>query len=244
MAEVLLEVCVDGARGLAAALDGGADRVELCSALSLGGLTPPPGLISLAATATVPVHVLIRPHAGGFHYDDADMAAMLGDILAVRAAGLDGVVIGAAMPDGRLERVALAEMVAAAGPMAVTLHRVFDLAPDWREALEVAVDLGIGRILTSGGAATALAGADRLAEIHTAAAGRIGILVCGGVSDQTIGTLMSAMPLREVHASCSVQEVAADALVAFGFSPGQTPATSSPKVRALKSALGAHSTLV
>src|SRR5262245_37162108 len=96
---VLLEVCVDSPQGLAAAIEGGADRIELCSALELGGLTPLPGLMKAAAAAPIPVYAMIRPRGGLFVFDEADEAAMMADIDAVRAAGLAGVVIGANQPD-------------------------------------------------------------------------------------------------------------------------------------------------
>lgn len=202
MAEVLLEVCVETPAGLAAAVAGGADRIELCAALALGGLTPSPGMMSAAVAARVPVHALIRPRGGGFVYDRAEVGGMLGDILAARAAGLDGVVIGAALPDGRLDIGALREMVAVAGPMAVTLHRVFDYVPDWAEALESAIKLGIGRILTAGGKTTASAGIARLAALFDHAGGRILILPAGRIRADTVEALQERLPLREVHAAC------------------------------------------
>jgi hypothetical protein len=98
--KILLEVCVDSPQSLAAAIEGGADRIELCAALETGGLTPSPGLMALATTAPIPVYAMIRTRPGDFVFDDADMATLLADIDAVRAAGLAGVVFGANRPDG------------------------------------------------------------------------------------------------------------------------------------------------
>ncbi len=149
---VTLEVCVDTAEGLDQAIRGGADRVELCSALALGGLTPSPGLMRLAARRGA-VMAMVRPRAGGFVPGPDEMAQMEADIAAARAAGLAGVVFGASLPDGRLDLAAMARLVAAAQGMEVVLHRAFDLCPDPDAALEQAVALGVTRILTSGGQA-------------------------------------------------------------------------------------------
>ena len=108
MADVLLEVCVDSAAGLDAAVAGGADRIELCSALDVGGLTPSAGLTRLAAGCGLPVFAMIRPRAGGFVFGAADVAVMQADIAAAREAGLAGVVLGASRPDGRLDEWVLA----------------------------------------------------------------------------------------------------------------------------------------
>ncbi len=147
---VLLEVCVDSPKGLAAAIEGGANRIELCSALELGGLTPVAGLMKAAAAAPIPVYAMIRPHAGPFIFDAADEAAMMADIDAVRAFGLEGVVIGANRPDGTLDMPLIRRLKAHAAGLGSTLHRAFDLVPDADAALEQAVELGFERILTSG----------------------------------------------------------------------------------------------
>ena len=120
---ILLEVCVDDALGLAEALAGGANRVELCAALAVGGLTPSVGLMALAARCGVPVMAMIRPRTGDFVYSPAEVSVMRADIQAVRQAGLAGVVIGASLTDGRLDPVVLADLMAGAQEMDVTLHR-------------------------------------------------------------------------------------------------------------------------
>lgn len=237
MAKILLEVCVDTIAGLWTAVEGGADRIELCAALSLGGLTPTPGLMAMAAGVAVPVHVLIRPRAGGFCYEPREVAVMLADILAARAAGLDGVVIGASDAAGRLEAGALREMIAAAGPMALTLHRAFDLVPDWRKAVDMAVDLGIGRILTAGGAVTAAEGAGRLAAIAAHAAGRIGILPGAGITAENVAALLAQVPVTEVHASCAVPAPMREDEALRGFGGPGLRMTDRAKVRALKAVL-------
>lgn len=162
---ILLEVCVDSAEGLTAAIEGGAGRIELCSALELGGLTPLPSLMRIAARAPIPVYAMIRPHAGPFIFGAADEEAMMIDIDAVRAAGLAGVVIGANRPDGTLDMPLIHRLKAHATGLGSTLHRAFDLVPDADQALEQAIELGCERILTSGCALKAAEGLDTLKRI-------------------------------------------------------------------------------
>ena len=145
--KILLEVCVDSPQSLAAAIEGGADRIELCAALETGGLTPSPGLMALAAKAPIPVYAMIRTRPGDFVFDDVDMATLLADIDAVRAAGLAGVVLGANRPDGSLDRDVLSRLASHAKGLGMTLHRAFDLAgPGFAEAVELAVALGFERL--------------------------------------------------------------------------------------------------
>lgn len=238
MADILLEVCVEDAAGLAAALRGGAGRIELCSALALGGLTPSPGLMAEAARAPVPVMAMIRPRAGGFLWSAEDLRQMKADIAAARSAGLAGVVLGASRPDGRLDEWMLATLLAEAGGMDTTLHRCFDLTPDRRQALESAVALGFRRILTSGSAPTAPEGIETLAMLMDQAAGRIVVMPGSGIRPETLPAL-AHLPLREIHASCSMPEAEGAAIAAFGFGPPERRVTSENGVRALRAALKA-----
>ncbi|NUB45171.1 copper homeostasis protein CutC [Fertoebacter nigrum] len=233
---MLLEVCVDTVAGLEAAVAGGADRIELCAALELGGLTPSAGLMAAAAGCGLPVFAMIRPRAGDFAFSAAEVAVMRADIRAARAAGLAGVVLGATR--GRaLDHTVLAELVAEARGMGLTLHRAFDLCgPDFRAAIDLAVQLGFQRILTSGGALTAPQGAAALAGIFAHAAGRIAVMPGAGITAETIGALRH-LPLAEVHASCSAAFAADTAAVALGFAAPQMRQTDASRVRALKSAL-------
>jgi copper homeostasis protein len=229
MAEVLLEVCVDTPAGLAAAVEGGADRIELCAALELGGLTPSAGMMRAAAGCGRPVMALIRPRSGDFRHDAAELAVMRADIAEARRAGLAGVVIGATQGDA-LDGAALAGLVAAAEGMDVTLHRAADLCADPLAVVDLCHALGIRRILTSGGAASAASGLDRLAAMVRHAAGRLSIMPGGGVTPETVAALRGLRP-AEVHASCSVPGPAAP----MGF--GAPRLTSAERVRALKDVL-------
>ena len=229
LADILLEVCVDSPESLRAAIAGGAGRIELCSALEIGGLTPSPGFLKLAADMPVPVHALIRPRAGGFDYDADEVDQMVADIDAARQAGLAGVVIGA-LRSNVLDLETLMRLKVAAGPMSCTLHRAFDLCADPQAALDQAVAIGINRILTSGQAVTAMEGAAVLGRLFGQADGRIGILPAAGITDRTVRAL-SGLPLTEVHASCSVLGPTAP----LGF--GAARVTTVGRVRALKAAL-------
>lgn len=236
---VLLEVCIDSPQGLAAAISGGADRIELCAALETGGLTPSAGLMALAAKAPIPVYAMIRSRPGDFVYDEADMAAMLADIDAVRAAGLAGVVLGANRSDGSLDRAALAALASHAGGLGKTLHRAFDLAgPDFADAIDLAVELGFERILTSGGETTALKGIDTLAACFAHAGNRIAIMPGSGVNLDTLPAIAARLPFREIHSSCSLAEDArASKAVELGFVAQRPKRTDAAIVRKLKAAL-------
>lgn len=199
-----LEICVDDAAGLKAAREGWANRIELCSALQLGGLTPSAGLMELAVDCPLPVYAMIRPRAGDFVYGAEDLKVMLADIEAAGAAGLDGVVIGANRADGRLDETILRALVKKATGLGVTLHRAFDLVPDFAQAIELALDLGVERILTSGGAPTAIEGIIKLRKITALAKGRISIMPGSGVDATNAKDLLALPGVNELHASGSV----------------------------------------
>lgn len=238
----LLEVCVETIAGLEAAVRGGADRIELCAALSVGGLTPPGSLIRAAATSPLPVHLLARPRAGGFVFDRAEQALIADDIRVAAEAGLAGVVIGASTGDRRLDTAVLAHWIDHARTLgqqrgtalSLTLHRAFDLVPDPLTALEQAVALGFDRILTSGGEPRAIDGIATLAALHRQAAGRIIILAGSGVNVETAPTLLKT-GIVELHASCrTTHEVAPDSLERrFGFVAAQNGDTDAERVAAL-----------
>lgn len=237
---ITLEVCVDSADGLARAIEGGADRIELCSALEIGGLTPSAGLIRAASSSPVPVVAMIRPRGGDFCFTEAEVTLMLLDIEAVAAGGLPGVVLGASLPDGRLDERVLERLVRHATSLGLrcTLHRAIDLCPDLSQAVNHAIDLGFERILTSGGAASAPAGLDGLRRCFEAAAGRVDIMPGAGINADNVDLLRAQLPLSEVHASCSEPvPPPSPQVAAFGFDSGARRRTSSAKVAALKAKL-------
>lgn len=230
---VLLEVCVDTPAGLAAAIAGGADRIELCAALGLQGLTPAPGLMALAASAPVPIYPMIRPRNGDFCFDARDLDVMRHDIDAARSYGLAGVSIGANRPDGDLDLDVLEKLVKHSAGLGLTLHRSFDFVTDQAAALEAAIALGFERVLTSGGALTALAGAERLADLVAQADGRIRILAGAGVRASNVAELVRRTGVREVHGSFGGPLPGADPtsrLVTMGFLPAQMRDTDQQAV--------------
>jgi len=234
-----LEVCVADPVSLAAAVDGGADRIELCSALELGGLTPLPGLMAQASKAPMPVYAMVRPRPGDFVYGAVEIDAMLRDIDAIRAAGLAGVVIGANRPDGTLDLPLLLRLMAQAEGLGATLHRAIDLVPDFAEATEAAVSLRVERILTSGGAPTALEGLGNLALAHATAAGRVQIMAGSGLTPDNVERLIDSVPVDEVHSSCAGPAIVSeDRAVRFGFAARTRRVTDAAVVRAMKAAVG------
>lgn len=236
MSRIILEICVDDAAGIEAARVGGADRIELCAALGLGGLTPSAGLIALAAECGVPTMAMIRPRAGDFVWTRPEQRAMCAEIDAMRNAGLAGVVIGASLPDGRLDAAALAEMVAQAEGLDITLHRAIDLVPDVLEAMSLCQRLGIKRVLSSGGAKAAELGLERLVAM---AQSGITVMPGGGINSGNLAGFAAKLPLREIHASASVllPPPKDPRITDFGFQPGGARGTDMAKVRALRLAL-------
>lgn len=233
---MILEVCIDSAEGLAQAVVGGADRIELCAALVLGGLTPPAGLIELAARCGVPVVAMIRPRAGDFVWSEVEVGMMEAEIATVRSAGMHGVVLGASQPDGRLDLPVLRRLVAASQGLELVLHRCIDLTPDMDVALEEAVALGFHRILTSGGETTAEAGAARIAALVRQAAGRITVMPGSGVTPGN-AAMLKGLGIHEIHASCSASTPVTGRAVEMGFAPPLRRQTDADAVRALRKAL-------
>ena len=234
---IRLEVCVDTPEGLATAIAAEVDRIELCADLGVGGLTPTPGMLAMAAKAPMPVYAMIRPRQGDFVYGPEDRTVMLGDIAAVRQAGLAGVVLGASRRDRSLDEDTLAVLCGAAEGLGTTLHRAFDLVPDPEAALAIAIRLGFERILTSGGVSDARDGRERLRKLVTSAGGRISIMGGGGVTPANVGNLLRTTGISEVHASAKV-EVPQDAdLVDWGFTTPRVYATSRETILALREAM-------
>jgi copper homeostasis protein len=235
---MILEVCVADPQSLAAAIEGGADRIELCSALELGGLTPSMGLMQLATEeAQCPVYALIRPRPGDFVFDFDDYGAMLYDIEAVRSAGLDGVVLGCSRANGEIDDRMLSRLCGQADGLGLTMHRAFDLAPDLADAIEIAVDLGFERILTSGGAPAALDGLERLALAHATANGSVAIMAGSGLTPDNVGELVSRNIADEIHSSCAVAKASPAPVVRLGFAAPSRRVTDASVVKAMKAAL-------
>lgn len=222
MSAIKLEVCVDCIASLEAAVAGGADRIELCAALSEGGLTPSFGFMKVAAEFDVSVHAMVRPRGGDFCYSTAEIAAMCDDIKTTEQLGLSGVVLGVANHDDTLDLDALAKLRAAATGIQCTLHRVIDLTPNILEATEQAIGLGFDRILTSGGARKAQDGTAAIAKMVHQASGRIEVMAGSGVTAQNVAEIVGKTGVSDLHASCSEAEKSHSGKVEeMAFSPAQ-----------------------
>lgn len=199
-----LEVCIDNIESLHNAMAGGATRIELCSSLALGGLTPSYGFMQQAAkVANIPVYAMIRPRQGDFFYSDEDITIMVLDIHAAHQAGLQGVVLGLLNQDGSIDAERSQDLVSLAQSLGlgVTFHRAFDQCNDAFSALETVISLGCERILTSGLARTAPQGAEMLTELVQRSAGRIAIMAGAGVNADNVGQLAQTTGVTELHLS-------------------------------------------
>jgi copper homeostasis protein len=197
---MILEVCVESVAGALAAASGGADRVELCADLYRGGTTPGPGSIRLACEqSSAEVVVLVRPRAGDFCYDAIELEEICADIRFAVEAGASGVAVGALTTEGRVDRDALERFVEAAGSAALTFHRAFDWTVDPLVELEVLIEAGVERVLTSGAAQSAERGVQLLRLLVERADDRIAIVVAGGVRSHNAAEIVSATGVRELH---------------------------------------------
>ncbi|WP_428307906.1 copper homeostasis protein CutC [Lacipirellula sp.] len=202
--KITLEVCVGSVADARAAITAGADRLELCSGLEVGGLTPSIGLVeTVVAASSVPVIAMLRPRAGGFCYDADEFAAMLRDAERFLAARAAGVAFGILDQRGRLDAARSREIIARAGTRDTVMHRAFDFTVDQFAALDTLIELKVTRILTSGGEPAALAGSAKLHELATRAAGRIELMAGGGINADNVGNVLTASGLRQVHIGAS-----------------------------------------
>jgi len=196
----LIEGCVDSYASAAAAARGGADRLELCANLAIGGTTPSPALFELIRRDyPIKINVLIRPRFGDFLYDPWELEEMAGEITRFREMGANGVVIGVLTPDGDLDREQMSRLMDLAGEMEVTLHRAFDMTRDPYASLETAVELGCNTILTSGQARSAPEGVGLLGELRRRALGRIDIMAGSGVKQNNIREIYEKTGIRTYH---------------------------------------------
>lgn len=202
MASVLLEVCCGSADDVIQAKLGGADRAELCSDLFHGGLTPSVGSLLVAKRESgMPVMTMIRPREGGFCYTDAEFAVCLEDARALLEAGADGLVFGFLREDGRVdgERTRrLVELARAAGKDAV-FHRAIDVVPDWKVALDLLMELGVTRVLTSGQEPDVSLGTETVREMIRYAAGRVQILPGAGITLRNAARIVAETGADQIH---------------------------------------------
>lgn len=205
---VKLEICVDSLDSARAAVGGGAQRLELCSGLTDGGVTPSYGLIqAVLSHVEIPVHVLIRPRPGDFYYSADDLAVMKADIMACKLSGVTGVVIGCLDQQGNVHKEHLDQLCKAADGLSITFHRAIDMTPEanLEQNIEILINAGVHRILSSGLAANVDLGRDCLKRMVQLSAGRLRIMAGGGVSEENIASLLAHTGCHEIHGSARKQ---------------------------------------
>lgn len=197
-----VEICVDSVESAIAAERGGAQRVELCSDLLEGGVTPSAGLVSIVRQQIdIGVFVMIRPRGGDFCYTDLEFGIMQQDIRQARDLGADGIILGVLDRQARVDVARTRKLVELAGPLPVTFHRAIDMTPDPRAALEDVVATGAARVLTSGGAPKVTKGLAVVARMVETAGDRLAVMAGGGITPETIAGVAEATGATEFHAS-------------------------------------------
>jgi copper homeostasis protein len=200
MNAVLVEVCVDSVASAVAAERGGGARIELCSGLIEGGVTPSAGLIETArAAVSIPLHVMIRPRGGDFYYDSADLDTMRRDIALAKQLGANGVVFGILEVNGNINVARTRELVELARPLEATFHRAFDMTADLFRALEDVCECGVSRILTSGGEQTSLQGSEVITQLVKRGRRRIIVMPGSGIKPENARELVERTGAREIH---------------------------------------------
>ena len=198
---MLLEICVDNFQSAINAEKGGADRIELCAALSEDGLTPSIGFAKQCVEQlSIPVFAMIRPRSGDFCYTPEEVQIMMDDIHHMKSIGVHGLVMGVLRKDRQIDEVVMKQLVQAAKPLPITFHRAFDITPDPYSALNTLINLQIDRVLTSGQQAKAIDGISLLSELVQQSDGRIIIMPGAGINRSNIKMLLSS-GASEYHGS-------------------------------------------
>ena len=199
---IFFELCAETLEAAGAASAAGAHRIELCSDLSCGGVTPSPDLLAVDFRSfDIPVHVLIRPRAGNFAFSTREFQLMIRQVEQAKHSGASGVALGVLFPDGRIDVDRTCELVQLAHPMSVTFHRAFDETPDLVEALESVIQTGADYLLTSGGAPDVLRGAEVIASLVKQAGDRIHIIAGGGLRLATLTQVVRLSGIYSLHGS-------------------------------------------
>ena len=224
MARILLEIIASTVDDCLAAESGGADRVELCSAITTGGLTPSLGtLIEARKRLRIPVMVMVRPRAGGFCYSEEAFATMRRDAALLVDHGADGIVFGCLHSDGSVDTARCGKLLEVSAAKQAVFHRAFDAVPDAAGALDALIELGFTRVLTAGQKKTAQEGSQRLRELMAQAKDRIEVLPGGGIRSHNVVDLVSATGCTQVHLtafSARCDPSMSNSPIRFGSIPG------------------------
>jgi copper homeostasis protein len=201
---MILEICVGSLKDCVIAVENGADRLELNSALSLGGLTPSLGLVKLIRQKIdVPIIAMLRPRAGDFHYNDSEFETMLENAKELIVTGIEGIAFGILNFRNEIDIKRCAELISLSPNIEWVFHRAFDDIKDQFKALESLIDLGVNRILTSGGKETAMLSMKKIKELQKRAAGRIEILPGSGINSSNVQQLITKTGCFQIHGSFS-----------------------------------------
>lgn len=239
---MIIEIATTDLETTRMAVQGGADRIELCAALSDGGTTASYGIIRTCRELfSVSLYPIIRPRGGDFLYSDDEFESMCADIVQCKELGCDGVVIGALLPNGEIDQLRTARMVELAYPLGVTFHRAFDRCLDPHLAMEILIDIGCERILTSGQRQTAPEGVTLIAELQKKSAGRIIIMPGSGVRADNIKQLADQTCCSEFHSSLRTKRKSAMEFIHPSFCDSEesytNPHIDPAAVQALRKAL-------
>ncbi len=201
---VLIEVCVDSVASAVAAERGGAARVELCTSLIEGGITPSAGMIELVrAKIGIGLQVIVRPRGGDFFYSEEEFEVIRHDIETAKKLGADGVVLGLLDVAGHVDVERTRRLVDLARPLNVTFHRAFDMSADLFRALDDVCATGADRLLTSGGEQTCMQGVEMIAQIAKATDGRMVVMAGGGIAPDDVTRIIERTGVREIHVGLS-----------------------------------------
>ena len=235
-AEVSVEIAAHTIASASAAQAGGAKRVELFSNWLEGGTTPSEGLIStVRELLLIPLHVMIRPRGGNFHYSAEELLAMKRDVAAAKRLGANGVVLGFVNLDGRIDVERTRELTELARPLEVTFHRAFDTCRDLSASLENLIGCGVDRVLTSGGGACALDSLGVLSHLTALAGDQIAMIACGAVTAENAREIIHKTGVREIHAGLRSAVQPSQRFANEQFSLGEDVVVKEEDVRRLVS---------
>jgi copper homeostasis protein len=234
----IIEIATTDLTTTRSAVEGGADRIELCSALYEGGITPSLGLIKkCTASFAIPLFPIIRPRAGDFLYTEDEFETMANDVIVCKQLGCEGVVMGLLNKDGSIDVKRTSKLIDIAYPMEITFHRAFDRCKDPFTALEELIKIGCQRILTSGQKLTAAEGVDLIAELVREADDRVIIMPGSGVRKENIKMIAAKTGAVEFHSSIKTEKLSEMNFIPPAFNETKNAAIDPSEVNSLREAL-------